>query len=154
MRRSPKSYSVSGSIACLLLTASALNAMPDTDCGSWAPREQEEKIRGIQCGFYATAFVLEYFDVDNDAERVSSELPVTQEGASLADIQQILAAFGLETLSRGEVDIRQIVRALDRDTVAIVPLAAWNGVNHYFVAALDNAGRAGTETGTGTFDAA
>ena len=115
---------------------------------SGAPKSQSSEAgdapgenQGVQCGFHATVFALEYFAVDYLAANVASGLRVSAQGSSLAEIQELLSAFGLDASVREGVTLEEVAKRLDRETLAIVPLPVGNGLNHYFVAAVDNDGR-------------
>ena len=95
---------------------------------------------GVGCGFHATLFALDYFHLEYTAANVSTGLRASNEGTSLADIQETLRAFGLEVTARQGVTLTELVKALNKDTVAILPLPGGNRLNHFFVAALDNDG--------------
>jgi hypothetical protein len=121
---------------------------PSALCGAGGPAQGDGTIPhadartalAVPCSFHVTVFVLEYFGLEYPAELVSAGLPLIEKDASLADVQQMIEAFGLETFPRTGASVRQVAKSLDRRTLGIISLAAGE-LNHYYVVALDNQGR-------------
>jgi hypothetical protein len=113
--------------------------------GNWTVSHQPgERILVRQCGYTVTVFALERMGVPYDPKLVSTSLKATKDGIRLVDIQQVLAAHGLEVDARQDVTTKALLRALTNDNLAIFPLQMRDGVtdNHYFLGLLDRQGQA------------
>lgn len=109
--------------------------------GKWIINHPDSrKIYAVQCGLDATLFTLKYFKVDYSLPRVSLGLPLTTDGISLADIQQMFQVYGLDTEARKGATIKQIAARLDGGYIAIIPLGMGNGKNHYYIGMMDDKG--------------
>ena len=120
--------------------AGQTNVSTESD-GKWVINHPDSrKIYAVQCGLDVTLFALKYFKVDYSLPRVSLGLPLSTDGISLADIQQMLQAYGLEAEARQGATIKQIAARLDGEYIAIIPLGLGNGKNHYYLGMMDDKG--------------
>lgn len=109
--------------------------------GRWVISHPDvQRIYAVQCGLDVTLFVLKYFKIDYSLTHVSLGLPLTSDGISLVDIQQMFQVYGLEAEARKGATIRQIAARLDGKHVAIIPLSMGDGRNHYYIGAKDDNG--------------
>lgn len=129
-------------LACILsaTSASAGDALRYSDdvVISHAP---EENIRVAQCGFHVAVLALEWFDVDYDAPAVSKGLLANEDGVSVADLQAVLRAYGLNARARRDVKVADLVESLNSKRLAVLPLRMRKDANHYFVAMLNRRGK-------------
>lgn len=118
-----------------------MQAAEMTRNGDWVAFSRSDgSVYAVQCGLDAVVFALEHWNIEYPLAKVSEALPLTQAGISLADVHQVLLAFGLDAAARKDVNVRALTRALEADTLAIVPLRLPNGRAHYFVALLNDDG--------------
>jgi hypothetical protein len=116
------------------------NVISEPD-GRWIINHPDSrKIYAVQCGLDVTLFTLKYFKIDYSLPRVSLGLPLTTEGISLADIQQVLQVYGLEAEAQKGATIKQIAARLDGKYIAIIPLGMGDGRNHYYLGMRDDKG--------------
>jgi len=116
------------------------NVSSETD-GRWVINHPDSRrIYAVQCGLDVTLFALKYYKIDYSLVRVSLGLPLTTDGISLADIQQMLQVYGLEADARKGTTIRQIANRLNGEYIAIIPLGMGDGRNHYYIGAMDDKG--------------
>ena len=109
--------------------------------GRWIINHPDSRrIYAVQCGLDVTLFALKYYKIDYSLVRVSLGLPLTTDGISLADIQQMLQVYGLEAEARKGVTIKQIANRLSGEYIAIIPLGMGGGRNHYYIGAMDDKG--------------
>ncbi|MDR1492228.1 MAG: DUF1573 domain-containing protein [Planctomycetaceae bacterium] len=117
------------------------NMVESTPDGKWIINSTDSrKIYAIQCGLDVTLFALKYFKIEYSLPRVSVGLPLTEKGISLADIQQILLAYGLKTDARKNVTLKKIASLLNGEYIALFPLSSGNGLNHYYIGMRDDQG--------------
>ena len=109
--------------------------------GKWIINHPDSRrIYAVQCGLDVTLLALKYFKVDYSLPRVSLGLPLSPDGISLADIQQMLQAYGLEAEARKGATIKQIAARLNGEYIAIIPLDMGSGRNHYYLGMMDDKG--------------
>lgn len=92
--------------------------------------------RVSRCGRRATYFALEYLSVDYDPLLVDDGLPYHVDGASLAEIANVLEAYGLQIDLRKGVASRDLPNVITSSRIAIFPVTFQTGANHYFVVCL------------------
>jgi hypothetical protein len=89
---------------CFIVTVNAetpvvsLSTVEPASDGKWIVNHPDSrKIYAVQCGVDVTLFALKYFKVEYSLPRVSLGLPLSENGISIADIQQMFQVYGLKT---------------------------------------------------------
>ena len=87
-------------VVIAITTANASNGQPNTTGaspeadGRWIINHPDtRRIYAVQCGLDVTLFALKYYNIDYSLVCVSLGLPLSTDGISLADIQQLLQVY-------------------------------------------------------------
>ncbi len=119
-----------------LLIPVAETVESDTGIDYIVSHHPAEQIRIAECGFTVSLFALEHFGISYDLKFVRAALRPTDRGIRLADINDLLKAYGLRCEAREKVEPAALERAIKNGYLAIFPIRTGKNADHYLAALL------------------